>query len=221
MKPPQGNTNVVIQGNVGFLGSVGGQNNENVLHHYYSLKLSKLEDKLSELEDKLSKLEEKLKEESGPFVFLFGFIGGVGGIYAGKKIGEWFRDTEFMKRKTREWFEKQNDEEYLKALNLASALCRLETSLKELDKSKVESCFRKKALFYHPDKQLPSATEEEKIRSRLTFEDFLISKKTLLIYLDKRNRFSTRFEDIVNDLLKKMNLDDLNRAKEEYIQKSK
>ena len=28
--PQQGNTNVFIQGNIGFLGSVGGENNENV-----------------------------------------------------------------------------------------------------------------------------------------------------------------------------------------------
>jgi len=145
---------------------------------------------------------------TGPIGIAISIMVGVGGAYAVKKVGDKLVNSDLGEK----WFNwidekffdsKGQDEERNRAKILADAMQFLETpSLNDLTPSKIESCFRKKSLEFHPDRN-PENEMEAKILWQLLVE----AKDTLSEFLDNKTYWSDSCQQKVDEIYRKLSFD--------------
>lgn len=110
-----------------------------------------------------------------------GLLGGyIGAFFTGKIID--ISKGEKWGRKFPEEIEKQMCEQ---ALMIFEAMIFLGTkSLSVMNRTDVESCFRKKACIYHPDKLGPDVSEERKETAKKNWLGYLMARDMLLQIID-------------------------------------
>ena len=112
-------------------------------------------------------------------------------------LGGWLGSK--LESVVRQWLGYNESEDRKKAMVIVEAMLYLETpNLEGLDKSVVNRSFRKKAINYHPDKQINKSEQEVK-EARIQW-DLLCYAKTLLGgYLDHAHTFSDACRKFIVD----------------------